>query len=229
MKVQDLIDDLGAGELSSHGIFINYPQITQLNSTKLMRCINSALTALYTRFALLTKEVVVNQLGYITHYRLNSLHSVINNQSKEVKYILDSPNDKFNDDIIRIEAVYDECGVKFSLNNTTDCRVALTPAMDVIEIPNPVQDMKLFVIYRAKHPTIERVTDTILLPPHFVPALCVYVAHRVYSAGTTQEHMALSQQMLQQYEMMCTEYQLNGVVNEDDGESPLMFARGGWI
>lgn len=225
MKLDDIIFDLKSGELSSHGIFVN---LDKENKDRLISCINSGLLALYTRFPLLTKELVIKQRSDTTLYKLKSIYAVTNKEVGVPKYIIDTVRDPFKEDVIRIESVQDECD-NLLLNNTSECKVALTPSMDAIEIPNPCEGNYLFVVYQAKHHKVDEVANTIELPEHLKQALLAYIAHRVYSGSTAQDAMAISQAFYQKYELLCAQYVEAGMTNQDDNEYSLQFDKGGWV
>lgn len=227
MVLKDIITDLQFGELNSHGMF--FTQLSSNNRERLVNSINMGLLALYTRFPLLTKELTLMQFSFITDYHLTIDHAKTYSGSSSIKYIIDSEEYPFLGDVIRVESVYDEIGDQLLLNNTTECKVALTPAMDTIEIPNPTDTNCLFVIYRAKHPSVKEDYDTILLPEHFKPALLAYVAHRIYSSSTAQDQIALASAMMQKFEVLCTQFVEVGVANRDDGEFNCQFNKGGWV
>lgn len=229
MLLSDIINDLRCGELAAHGIFASYPVMSDLNKEKLLLGINSGLLALYTRFPLLTKEIVIRELDNLTLYKLSSKYAYSNTASQEVKYIMDTKEDPFIDDVLRIDAIFDGDGEELILNNTTCCRVALTPSMDTIEIPTPFLGSCLSVVYRARHPLVKDDTTDIILPEHFRPALLAYIAHRIYSGSAGQDGMALSQAMYQKYELICSQYVDEGLVNRADGELYQQFNIGGWV
>lgn len=220
--------DLMYGELSAHGMMINGD--TPTVRSKLVYHINVALTELYTRFPLLLKDVNVEQYSQITQYHLNSEYAVTNTTSVEpIKYIIDSTEYPFTDDVIRIEQAYNEEGEEITLNDPCACVSIFTPSMDVIEIPNPVETNVVSIIYRAKHPMVEAGTVDLLLPTQFKPALLAYIAHRVYSGGTAQEHTIMANQMLQKYELFCSQQREYGMTNQDENMYNVRLANGGWV
>ena len=217
------------GELNKHGMMVD-GVLTPEDKLKLLYHINVSLTELYTRFPLLTREVAVKQFSGITEYHLNSKYAVSNTTSPEPKkYIIDSRENPFTDDVIRVEQIYDEVGQVIVINDPNACNVAFAPAMDVIEIPNPVETNMMFAIYRALHPKVTVDTTDLLLPPQFKPALLSYVAHRVYSGGTAQEHAMLANQMLSKYELFCTQQREYGMTNQDENIGNCKPSLGGWI
>lgn len=229
MKLEDILNDLVYGELSAHGIAFN-GVIEIKDKPRVIAQINNILTDLYTRFPLLTKEVVVVQDSGITEYHLNSRYAVSNKAVTGVpKYILDTVDDPYTDDLLRIENVFDEVGDCLLINSDSACKVALTPAQDILEIPNPVDTNALFVIYRARHPKVTLNTEDLLLPEQFRTALLAGVASRIYSGGTAQEHLTISNNLYQKYELLCTQAEMFGMVNKHETTLNKKPCLGGWV
>ena len=228
MKVSDVFTELVHGELSSHAIAM-MGSISDTDTPRVISYINSGLLALYTRYPLLMKELRLQQYGYITSYKLRVEHARTNSASNEVKYIIDSKITPFTGDVIRVEEITDEVGDVLEINSTDYNKVALLPSMDVIEIPNPTATNVLFVTYRAKHPTITSKDDNILLPVHMLTALYAYVGSRVYAGGTAAEHVAKTAELTTKYEMLCQQFELQGMVNSDVQKINMRPELGGWI
>lgn len=228
MKVSDVFTELVHGELSAHAIAM-MGSISDTDTPRVISYINSGLLALYTRYPLLMKELRLQQYGYITSYKLRVEHARTNSDSSEVKYIIDSKLAPFTGDVIRVEEITDEVGDVLEINSTDYNKVALLPSMDVIEIPNPTATNVLFVTYRAKHPTITSKDDNILLPVHMLTALYAYVGSRVYAGGTVAEHVAKAAELTTKYEMLCQQFELQGMVNSDVQKINMRPELGGWI
>ena len=228
MKVSDVFTELVHGELSAHAIAMA-GSISDADTPRVISYINSGLLALYTRYPLLMKELRLQQYNYITSYKLSVEHARTNSASKEVKYIIDSKLAPFTGDVIRVEEISDEVGDVLEINSTDYNKVALLPSMDVIEIPNPTADNVLFVTYRAKHPTLTNKNDNILLPVHMLTALYAYVGSRVYAGGTVAEHVSKSAELTSKYEMLCQQFEMQGMVNSDVQKINMRPELGGWI
>lgn len=228
MLVRDIIDDLKMGELSNHGMFST--ELSEENTNKLLLAINSGLLALYTRFPLLYRDITIRMYSYITQYRLCSEYARTNKESKkEPKYIIDSELDPFTDDVIRIESVHNEIGSIRELNSLFNCSTVLTPAMDVIEIPNPIDNEYLSVLYRAKHPVMKSLLDKVILPEHLKSALLSYIAYKIYSGSSDQLSNQVAVHMLQLYDSLCTQTQTLNLANEDENPMNCQFDKGGWV
>lgn len=228
MNIDDIFSDLQYGELSKHGMFAD--TLSENDKERLITHINIALTALYTRFPLLTRELTLVQIGGRTAYVLSKEHAVTNTTDVGYdKYIIDTPTAPFNNDLVKIVEVYDELGNEIAMNDWTACPVVVTPAYNIIEIPQVVDTNALFVIYQAKHPVVSLQNKEIHLPEQFRPALLAYIAHRVYSGGTAQEHINLSNMMLQKYELVCAQNREYGTDNSYDGDKNIRPCLGGWV
>jgi len=229
MLVEDIIDNLKYGELSAHGMFIG-PDFAESDKLKLIYHINIALTELYTRFPLFTRELTLLQLEGKTVYFLHSDHTLqAGDKVTYDKYILDTREFPFDDDLIRVLSAYDEGGNERRLNDSTaECTITL-PAPDIVEIPMPVTGEALFLIYQANHYKVDALTHEVMLPINFLPALLAYVAFRVYSGGTSQEHMNISNSMLQKYELFCTQQRDYSTDNSVDHERNIKPCMRGWI
>lgn len=213
MKVSDALQELCYGELNTHRL-ADSGAISPENYSRMIHHLNMGLLAMYTRFPLLVKELTLQQKSWITVYKLKKEHAVTD-PSDEVKYIIDSRFDPFIGDLIRVEEVSDEVGDVVELNSTDHDKVALTPSMDTLEIPNPTDTNVLFVTYRAKHPQLVSVDSEILLPQHLLGALYAYTGMRVYAGGTSQEQLTKGTELESKYERICQKMELDGMVNTD--------------
>jgi len=229
MNIEDVFNSLICGELSKHGMSVE-GSFAESDKAILRRHINICLTELYTRYPLLVKALTIQQFDGICEYHLSSEYAVSNKQStQEHKYIIDTILAPFTDDVVRVERVADEMGHIVPLNSLGKCQGVFTPSPLVIEIPNPSNENTLFVTYRAKHPVVLTDTTELLLPYTWLPALLAYVAYRVYSGGTSQEHMAISMNMHQKFEMICQQMTASGMTNEQDNSPNFNPDLRGWV
>ena len=229
MLISTILDDLRYGELSAHGMFMT-PDLAVTDKSRLIHHINIALTELYTRFPLLTRELTLIQLEGKTLYKLHEENTFeVGEQASYDKYIYNSLDYPFNGDLIRVLGAYDEEGYELRINDSTADCVITTPAVDIVELPAPVDRDAIFIIYQAKHYKITKDTDEVMLPSNFLPALLAYVAHRVYSGGTAQEHAMIANTMFQKYELFCTQQRDYATDNSVDFERNTKPCLGGWV
>lgn len=227
MKVADALTELAYGELHGNALAM-HGTVEAKDQAKVMHFLQSGLTALYTRFPLWSKDLVVIQQSWLTQYPLRKVHAVTD-PSTAVKFILDSPLDPFLGDVLRIEVVVDEVGDVLELNSTDYDKVALTPAMDVLEIPNPADTNALFVTYRANHPTLVDLESEIMIPTQYLGALYAYVGARAYAGSVAQEHVGKSAELMSKYEQICRQMELLGMTNADTLSINLKPSMGGWV
>lgn len=228
MKLDSIYDDLIYGELSAHAITMD-GTISAPNKLRIISHINVALMELYSKFPLLMKELTLIQDEGLTEYPLKIEHATSNPTSGYPKYIKDSLEHPFLGDVIRVDSVFDEVGDKVLVNAISPLKAVFTPDPQTIEIPSPTDTNALFVIYRAKHPTVDTTTKELLLPENFRPALLAYIAYRVYSGGTAPEHATISAAMYSKYSMFVTAQEEYGLVNKDIIDLNYKPVMGGWV
>jgi len=192
MKLLDILKDLTYGELSGLTIgnlipdeFDNEPDPHQYE--QIVSYINLGLTEIYKRFFLRSQEIDVQQHEEITTYKLHSDYAQSNLASPILiaeRYILDTAEDPFRDDILKIEEVYNEEGTKLAMNDTSDVNSVYTPAYNKVQIPYP-NDANIFSVqYRANHPKIPITLAThpedveVEVPNSLYAALLQYVGYR---------------------------------------------------
>lgn len=190
MTLLDILKDLTYGELSGLAIGNLLPgedenQPDPHEYEQVVSHINLALKEIYKRFFLRSVEIDVQQYDQIVTYKLHSDFAVTNVASTEpIKYILDTAEEPFQDDILKIEEIYDEEGNKYAVNDVSDEDSLYTPTFRSIQVPNPSSTRIMSVQYRACHPKITATIDTdpetieVELPNSLHIALLQYVGYR---------------------------------------------------
>jgi hypothetical protein len=237
MKLSEFLELLQYGELANlsmsggigdtKGIRVNdYPAI--------ISHINLALTDLHTKFSLNEREVTIQQRETITDYILDSKFAISNSDSTEPsKYILDSIYNKFTDDILRVNAVYDEIGEELPVNDENRVMSVFLSSPKVLQIPYPNNENLIVVSYRANHAKLStQVPDLdaeIELPAFAVEALLSYVASRVHAQRTNQEAIGLSVNLMAKYHMLCDQISLRNMLHTGDSNSNIKLGGNGWV
>ncbi|MGL4252863.1 MAG: hypothetical protein ACRCR2_02220 [Fusobacteriaceae bacterium] len=220
---------LANGELRTHPWAMD-GYFNENTVNKVVAAINTAITEVYTRFPLLTKELVLLQHSGLTEYLLEPRFAVTDPTEVPIKYIDDSKYEPFTGNLLRIEAVYDEIGDELAMNNTHSCKVFFTPAPNIIEIPNPVDTNALFVTYRTRPPLVTKDTTYLDIPAQALPLIMAYVGFRAYAASSDQNQAQLSMVNYQKYELMCANLTVKGMDNEYNTTNPNCKAeRRGWV
>ena len=214
LKISDLFRQLSYGELSNLAISDSGSgDIIEAKWPQLIQYTNEALTALYSRFVLSEKELVVEQVAGETRYPLTSTYAVFGGAGSGVPnhFILDTVDAPFKDDLIRVLAVWDANG-NYPLNDKGNDLSLFTPTPLTLQVPTPVADGLLSVGYQAKHPALldeitEDVTNlldqTVDLPFYFENALQQLVAYKVFCHMNGQENIMKGQEFLAAYEADC--------------------------
>jgi len=192
MRLSEVFDYLSQGELAHLDLGGNTSgDIDTDNYTKVITNLNLALAELHKRFPVKVRELVLRQQDHIAEYNLNAKHAVTNpygtDDSQYPKYIDDSAYSPFTDDILIIEAVFNELGEEVPLNDENKIWSVFTTSPTTLAIPYPDSNNALFIQYRAapvKIPTtvVDPSTVEIDLPVQYAEALLNYVAHRIFSS-----------------------------------------------
>ena len=187
-----IFKDLTYGELSGLKIGEMIPGEHQSEPDpsryeQLLSSINMGLTEIYKRFFLLSREVYVELHEEISTYMLHSKYSVTAG-TEPTLYIIDTVDEPFLDDVLKIEEIYDEAGDRLGLNDVDDDLSAFTPSFRTFQVPYPNDNITYAVQYRASHPLIEWSVDMdpslidVAVPNSLYQALLYFVASRVHSS-----------------------------------------------
>lgn len=235
--LSDFMEDLKYGELNGVSLSggIDAPkEIVVADYPKIITHLNIGLTNLFSKFQLKENEVIIQQFDDVTEYVLNSKHAASNVTSQERKWILDTPERPFQDDIIKITRAYDEEGNVIPVGDLNSPNAIFEVNYNTVQIPYPVGTNITSLIYRAKHPRINPNTPDLSsvelqVPEVFREALLWYVASRVHGASLDEASRARSVEYLQRYEARVAEVTRNGIFAQTDEDSNSAFARGGWL
>jgi len=204
MNLRQLIDHLVQNNLYQFNMAKNeqFPAI--------INALNLELTQLYSRFPVLEKEVAFRRFPEISMYHLTRRYCRSNDESKELyKYILDTKDNPFLGDILKIENAYTESGQHIVLNDNNNPRAWFTPSFDTIQIPNTTDiDTRIAIIgYKAKPEHIDpNTTDfekDIYIPSYLEEPMIYGVTMRVAERLPTQTGMQVVQMAQAKYKELC--------------------------
>lgn len=209
MKLIDLMNVLSTGELNqlvvgNEGLGIRVPDYP-----KVIAQINLGLTALHSRFPLREKEVIVQQYDQIALYYLRPEFAATNKESTQpIRYIIDTEDFPFLNDVIRVERIYNEVGCQLPLNDDPMCCSLFTPSYDTVQVVNPSSENAMFITYRANHVpiplgTVDATQVEVFIPAPHVKALCYYIAASMYGSLPGQENSAKGIEWSSRYEGEC--------------------------
>ena len=235
MILTNLLKDLTYGEFAQLNLGNFKPEEYEAdfdphNIEQALSYVNQGLNKLYSRFLLSAKEVYIQQYEEIATYYLDSKYAESNLASAEpIKYIADSASNPFQDDVLKIEEVYDEEGNKLFLNDASEDLSIFTPSYKSLQIPWPNDFNQIAVQYRASHPRLTYTygmdTDAteVDIPESLYQALLAYVGYKAFGSQDEQTGMA----HLQMYENCCQQVERHGLYIQPDWNID-RFDRNGW-
>lgn len=235
MLLSEFFDQLTYGEFAQLSIGGEPKgEISPSDYPRMISHVNAALTRLHTRFLIREDEVIIQQYDHITQYYLRPEYAQSNVASLETyKYIIDSAESPFLDNVLRIERAYEEDGEEIVLNQASDERSVFTPRYDTIQIPHANSANAISVVYRGNHPKIDLATTDpstveIFIPPSFIEALGFYVASRMYAPMGTTEQGNESTSYYARYEAACQTLERYGMLNADNSANTKL-EMNGWV
>jgi len=200
----------------------------------IMSDINLGLTELHKRLFLRSEELYVQQYENIETYVLAWKYAASNAASTELyKYILDTVENPFQDNVLKIEECYNEIGEKIVLNDPTDDESIFTPTYRSIQVPNPVSANIVAVQYRANHPKLvyELGMDPeeveVAIPDSLLEALLYYVAMRNFSSLNSDDNHE-GNNYRKKFEDSIAQFKLTGLGIQPEVENSNFDGRG-WI
>lgn len=237
MKLYEVFEMLQYGELANVSISGNIDEEVGIRTEDyplLISHINLALTDLHTKFNLKEKEVVIQQYVGLPYYELDSKYAVTNTESsEEIKYIVDSVYSPFIDDVLRINAAFDEKGRELPINDENDCNSIFLNSYKRVQVPYPNPENAIWLTYRANHGKLSMsspdLTVDINIPAYCVEALLSYVASRVHSQRTSQESQGLSVNLMAKYQMICEQIEEKNVLHNSPSNTNFKLGERGWV
>ena len=204
MNLRQLIDHLVQNNLYQFNMAKNeqFPAI--------INALNLELTQLYSRYPVLEKDVAFRRFPEISIYHLTRRYCRSNDESNELyKYILDTKDNPFLGDVLKIENAYTESGQHIVLNDNNNPRAWFTPSFDTIQIPNTTDiDTRIAIIgYKAKPEHIDpNTTDfekDIYIPSYLEEPMIYGITMRVAERLPTQTGMQVVQMAQAKYKELC--------------------------
>ena len=196
MLLSQIIDSVRYGELQNVYTDEMLPQLISF--------INLGLIQIYSKLPVVEKQVTIQEYPQISLYKLSSLYARHNHLSPvRHKYILDTPDNPFMDDVLFITGVCDEHGFSVPLNDDNHRHSVFIASHDTIQIPNANENEAIFVIYRAKpryiSPTTKKLDIPVELPEYLLEALTAFIGFKAHQAIGGQEGLATSQALYQRF------------------------------
>jgi hypothetical protein len=235
MNLGYVLDHLKEGELSAANLGADGEDgVNSNNVNKVIGYINMGLVSLYTRFDLKTDSCLIRYLPEVKQYELSTDFADSNTASTYTKYIMDSVDNPFVDNVLQIQKVINETlQEEFFLNDTNQDMRVVTNTYNTFTVPVLDEETVLKVSYRAT-PKKLRTTGRCLedqkmdLPISHLQALCYYVAARYYGSRGGMEAMNESNNYHIKFTQECEFLSNQGVYRQDNTELT-SFQKGGWV
>jgi hypothetical protein len=238
MNLETVFNQLRTGELSQLFLGEVNPatgEFTDEKKEQLIQHISLGLTALHRRFNIKQGRIVIERVMGQEKYLLDKKYSESNDQSKEpVRYIKDLML-PFTNDLLKITQVLDSKGCELKLNEVGNPESVLTPAHNVLIIPEALNSPTLQVVYRANHKPLEG--DMLYYPPAYVPIelpdvylepLLYFIASRAHNPVGMDNSFHAGNNWAALYEKTCQEISSLNYELETNHRND-RFHRNGWV
>lgn len=236
MNLRQVFNSLEHVHLSGLSITNSGVGIGEIDYPLVLVSINEILTDLYTRFDLKTSEVILRLIKGQTEYTIHSDYADSNvNSTEPVRWVVDSVDNPFKDDISYILSVTTSTQEKLEVNKPNYCNSVFTPSTNTIQIPTEIAETVtgLSVIYNASpilvpvSTTLDVDTINIELPQAMFNALIFGVCKTIYSVKGGKDGYSKSndyhQKYLNELNMLSDSGMFSNFTNERKS-----FSDGGW-
>lgn len=236
MTLAEFFEKLSYGELSN--LYIGEDGAGGIPLEKwpaIISHINYGLTALHTKFPIKERDLIIQSYDHIAKYYLRPEYSRLNTAATpKYKYIIDTPDDKFNGDVIKIIQVYNEVGDPLPMNDNEQWASVFTPGFDILQINHPSNEDAFSVLYRANHTQIPlNTTDlasvSVEIPVCCEEALLYYVAGRVFTNMGSEDHVTKGQLFLGKFETQCAFIEQEDLIHSSYVPTNIKPHLRGWI
>jgi len=201
MKLSGIFKRLVSGEFHRHSLGEDLVDgaLNPDHYELVLPMVNMGIDALHTRFVLREEQAIVKLHAGITRYQLHTDHALFNNSDTtglKTKYIHDTPDFPFYNNIIKILTIHNEEGQERYINDDNQQYGIQLNNHNTFQHPYPDSDNTVAVVYQATLPDIEITTPfkpeeiEVDMAIPFVEALCYFVGTRVHVGMSDQETMA---------------------------------------
>lgn len=223
MKLQEIFEQLSAGEFSQLSIGgAEAGVIDATNYSKVLGHVNLGLTALFTRFNLKERRLTFPLQSDFDTYQLDLA------------------------DMLKITKITTADDFELPLNREGDPYSVLTPALNMLRVPQCIVDQgndlpeelktdTLTVVYRANHRKLVLTlgvltpsTEEVDLPSSHLLPLLYFVASRVHNPIGMSNEFHAGNSYYAKYEAACQALETQGVQVDRSNYNSRLY-RGGWV
>lgn len=227
MILEELLRRLAIGPLSNIALGGSGAGIPDAKIPQVVAYINEGLREIYSRFPIKEKSLALRLSEGKVRYRLVETNATT--RDAEGGFILDTEENRFNGDVLKVLTASDGSGNRLPLNDRDSSLAIFTPEPDMVLIPHPIADQIIYIVYQALPEEIftEDLDQTIPITRLLEDALIAYVAHCAYRDMNTEVSMLSAQQHLSRFELRCSTTNENDLVNaENYGGGQKFYDRG---
>lgn len=177
---------------------LRYSEISQLaikdNKEAILSYLNRALVVIYGKYNIKTSETVIELQDNVTEYELP-------------------------EDYLGLIAAYDEVGREYTINDSDDALGVFTTSYNTLQVPNPVNNAYISIIYASSPEEITYDTETNTYTPNVLKLNIAFyeplLAYTTYLAlnGNGNAPKDESNKFLNRYIALCTELEKTGTIN----------------
>lgn len=244
LYLQQIIDDLCQGEYKQLNFGQGAGVINDENINAIVSHVNVGLTDIYSRFELRFKTIKIQLQTDQTEYFLTSKSALNGKKQVAPLFIIDSVDNKFNDDILQIVGVKTDCGTNLVLNSFSHKFSISTPSFNRLQVPIQIVNKKeflpenlktdnLYVTYKSNHPILDlngscfnAERTPIDLPMTHYTALLYFCAARALRPAGLNQQFNTGNTYTGMYEAECARLKNNGNEVHETGNQSKFHARG---
>lgn len=209
-------------------------QVVEEHQPKLIQRANECLHALYARFPLRIRTIVLETYAAVNEYFLRPDFALFSGSMETYKYIIDTDDIPFPNDVLMIESVVDEDGELIAVNDANDDDSWHFTGYDSLSIDEPVTGDRFKIRYRAEPdeipfgPYVDIKNTVIPIPRVLEAAMLAYIAGHTYGNMSMEGAMAKSQNFLDMFENECKIVEERNLLNSSMGNTNLKPQLNGW-
>jgi len=221
-SVLQIMSNLTFGELAQYSVGgAAEGAINEKDYPRVMAAVNRGVNQIQQDLSLNENAVRLKLIEGILTYPIHSKYSLVTGTETH-KFVDDSVYAPFEDDILRIQIVYDKEGRELPINNRNRVDSIFVPQHNVIQHPFVQDGDILGVVYTrftrpAQVTTAEEASTTYLaIPDYTLNALYAYVASIMSAGITTQQEISDTQVWRQEYERLIAKMKNTPAIPEND-------------
>lgn len=231
-SVFQVMQNLTFGELEQHAVGgYSAGEMDEADYPKVMAAINRGINQIQQDLSINENAVRLRLIEGILTYPIHSRHSIANG-TDPIRYVDDSTHAPFEDDILRIQQIYNKEGVELPINTRNRAETVYVPQHNVIQHPFVKEGDVLGVVYTRFTRPVEVATKAaavatyLPIPDYTLAALYAYVGG-VMSAGiTTNQEIGDSNNAMAKYEGIIAKLKYTPAIPSDHFENTNLTDRG---